>query len=194
MLVDLAGNENLEQSGAKGDQALEAKAINLSIIQLQQVLRDLAAGKSSTFRGSKLTLMLKAAYQANKKPKMLMLAHISLDPKYYSQTKATLQFAHEVMAGDQRTKPANVNPTQADALNSNHPPQAASGRPTVETRPSAETRRGIPTGRQRAGNNPIAGAQNVQPPSTGPVIDPLAPHGGARGKVPQTTNTRGGRK
>ena len=57
-LVDLAGSERLERSGATGDRAKEAVAINKSLSSLTDVFA--AIGKKSShipFRNSKLTYL-----------------------------------------------------------------------------------------------------------------------------------------
>lgn len=199
MLVDLAGNENLQQSAATEATAAEANSINLSLIQFQTVLRDLAGGKKPTFSGSKLTELMKSAFR--KKPKVLMLAHISLDPQYYFQTKVTLNFAQEAKALELGAKPrsANAHLAQKNAPKINHQSQAAAGRSTEEARSLAGASRGIAAGTQRVAGNPVAGTQNTQHPNTArgnapPDIDPFAPYGGARRKIPQGPKPRGGKK
>ena len=60
-LVDLAGSERIKKTGATGARVSEAKAINLSLMALGNVvyaLTDSSSGRHIPFRDSKLTRLL----------------------------------------------------------------------------------------------------------------------------------------
>jgi hypothetical protein len=59
-LVDLAGSERMKKTGAKGTRQKEAKAINLSLSALGNVVHALTDERSThiPFRDSKLTRLL----------------------------------------------------------------------------------------------------------------------------------------
>ena len=59
-MVDLAGSENVERSGATKRRATEAGNINKSLLSLAKVIKDLAShsGGYISYRESKLTRLL----------------------------------------------------------------------------------------------------------------------------------------
>ncbi len=68
-LVDLAGSERQKKTGAEGDRLAEAKAINLSLSALGNVIKALVSGKAKhvPFRDSKLTRLLQDSLGGNTK-------------------------------------------------------------------------------------------------------------------------------
>jgi len=94
-LVDLAGSERLERSGAVGDRAKEAMAINKSLSSLTDVF--VAIGKKAghiPFRNSKLTYLLQPSLSGD--GKTLMMANISPTDLSVQETLCTLRFAAQV--------------------------------------------------------------------------------------------------
>jgi len=94
-LVDLAGSERLDRSGATGDRAKEAMAINKSLSSLTDVFA--AIGKKSKhipFRNSKLTYLLQPSLSGN--GKTLMLANMSPTDASTQESLCSLRFASHV--------------------------------------------------------------------------------------------------
>merc|ERR1712161_95999 len=94
-LVDLAGSERLDRSGATGDRAKEAMAINKSLSSLTDVFA--AIGKKSKhipFRNSKLTYLLQPSLSGN--GKTLMLANMSPTDASTQESLCSLRFASQV--------------------------------------------------------------------------------------------------
>lgn len=97
-LIDLAGSEKAEQTGATGDRLQEGCAINKSLSCLGNVisaLADKAMGKGKgqvvPFRDSKLTQMLKNALGGNSKT--IMICALSPASSNYEETLSTLRYA-----------------------------------------------------------------------------------------------------
>jgi len=94
-LVDLAGSERLERSGATGDRAKEAMAINKSLSCLTDVF--LAIGKKSPhvpFRNSKLTYLLQPSLSGD--GKTLMMVNLSPTEESMGESMCALRFASQV--------------------------------------------------------------------------------------------------
>eukprot|EP00796_Vickermania_ingenoplastis_P008455 gene8455-5932_t len=95
-LVDLAGSERVSQTGAEGQQLIEAQRINLSLTLLGNVIRRLteggAKGKSHIpYRDSKLTRILQDSFGGN--AVTYLLCNISPEERNRSETLSTLRFA-----------------------------------------------------------------------------------------------------
>ncbi|XP_059843938.1 kinesin-like protein KIF28 [Hypanus sabinus] len=96
-LVDLAGSERQQSAGVTSDRFNEARAINLSLTTLGNVissLSDKALGKRVQYipyRNSVLTRLLSSALGGNSK--MFMIATISPTDICYDETMSTLRFA-----------------------------------------------------------------------------------------------------
>lgn len=145
-IVDLAGTENLQESGATGITAKEANNINLSLTTLTKVVRGLAGiggVKHTPFRDSVLTRRMQPAFDADpKRFKLLMIAHISPDLKDTKHTKATLEFAHTAKGavtgkGSQNPRSAaqKAAPTAAPRAQTGN----AANAPTRNPRPAVNT-------------------------------------------------------
>ena len=94
-LIDLAGSERVDKSGATGARLAEANAINKSLSSLGTVIS--ALGSKSThvpYRNSKLTHLLQNSLGGNSK--CLMLANVSPESSSAPETKCSLQFATRV--------------------------------------------------------------------------------------------------
>ena len=94
-LVDLAGSERLDRSGATGDRAKEAMAINKSLSSLTDVF--VAIGKKAghiPFRNSKLTYLLQPSLSGD--GKTLMLVNLSPTDVSTQESLCSLRFASHV--------------------------------------------------------------------------------------------------
>ncbi len=97
-MVDLAGSEKADQTGATGDRLKEAIAINSSLTCLGKVIEVLAeksggGAKNAVvpYRDSKLTHMLKGALGGNSKT--IMICALSPALINYEETLSTLRYA-----------------------------------------------------------------------------------------------------
>jgi len=96
-LIDLAGSERADRTGASGDRLKEGCAINQSLSALGNVifaLADQATGKGKSvvpFRDSVLTHLLKNSLGGN--AKTVMIAAISPSDVNYDETMSTLRYA-----------------------------------------------------------------------------------------------------
>ena len=108
-LVDLAGSERVKRTEASGATFVEAKNINLSLLELGNVIQALseqpqaagppvsaaAAGKHVPFRNSTLTRLLQESLGGNCKTSLLLCVSPGLADA--SETKGTLQFGSRAM-------------------------------------------------------------------------------------------------
>merc|ERR1711871_203358 len=95
--VDLAGSERLSKSGATGDRAAEARAINKSLSALGNVISSLLRGDAHIpFRDSKLTYVLQGSLVSG--AKALMVACLAPEADHGDETLCTLRFAKKVNA------------------------------------------------------------------------------------------------
>merc|ERR1719240_1455205 len=96
-LVDLAGSERLQKSGATGERAKEAIAINKSLSALGDVINARATKNAHTpFRNSTLTHMLQDSLSGDSKT--LMLLQINPCAEHVEESTCSLQFGARVNA------------------------------------------------------------------------------------------------
>jgi kinesin family protein C2/C3 len=98
-LIDLAGSERLNRSGAEGERATEAKAINLSLSTLGRVLAGIAANQRHiSFRDSKITQLLEDSLTGGHgKSKCMMFMHVAPEAPSGQETRSTLEFGKSVV-------------------------------------------------------------------------------------------------
>jgi kinesin family protein 5 len=91
-MIDLAGSEKIEKTGAEGTRLEEAKKINQSLSELGNVINALTDGKSShiPYRNSKLTRMLQESLGGNSRTTLV----VTCSPSSYNEaeTLSTLRF------------------------------------------------------------------------------------------------------
>ncbi|KAG1686834.1 Centromere-associated protein E [Nymphon striatum] len=89
-LVDLAGSERSNQTGNTGERFKEGCSINLSLLTLSQVIRNLSEGQTFiNFRGSNLTRILQSSVGGNARTVIIC----TVTPAEVDQTHSTLKFA-----------------------------------------------------------------------------------------------------
>jgi kinesin family protein 5 len=94
-LVDLAGCEQLKQSGASGAQKHEAIGINSSLLVLKKVIGALVEMKEHVpYRESKLTMLLKGALGGASRTTAIITA--AMDDRFAAQTVQSLRFGEAV--------------------------------------------------------------------------------------------------
>ncbi len=94
-LIDLAGSERLDESGAAGERRLEAINKNNSLTELGILLRELKLKTSfQTYRNTKLNFLLQRALRGNSK--VVLFIHISPKEENKNESLRTLQFAHQL--------------------------------------------------------------------------------------------------
>lgn len=96
-LIDLAGSERLNHSGATGDRLRETQNINKSLSCLGDVIHALGSAKEGShipYRNSKLTYLLQYSLGGNSKT--LMLVNVSPMQAHASETVNSLRFATKV--------------------------------------------------------------------------------------------------
>lgn len=98
--VDLAGNENVKESGAQGKQFDEARSINNDLMYLGLVIQNLRDGKKADTKRSKLTQLFAGAAGLGSdgaaRHDVLLLAMVDLSPGRITSGIRTLEFAHTV--------------------------------------------------------------------------------------------------
>ncbi len=111
--MDLAGSERQSKTQATGARLDEAKAINLSLSALGNVIKALVDGGSShvPYRDSKLTRLLQDSLGGN--TKTVMVAALSPADYNYDETLSTLHYANR--AKSIKNKP-RINEDPKDAL------------------------------------------------------------------------------
>ncbi|KAG5682296.1 hypothetical protein PVAND_011656 [Polypedilum vanderplanki] len=112
-LIDLAGSERANKTGATGERMKEATKINLSLSALGNVISALVDGKTKhvPYRDSKLTRLLQDSLGGN--TKTLMVACISPADYNYEETLSTLRYA--ARAKNITNKP-KINEDPKDAM------------------------------------------------------------------------------
>ncbi|KAK8772745.1 hypothetical protein V5799_024010 [Amblyomma americanum] len=93
-LIDLAGSETEEETGGDDARRREAACIKSSLVGLETVFLELAAGEYVPFRRSKLTLLLKNSLEG--RGKVLFIVNISPRAEDISETMKSLHFATSV--------------------------------------------------------------------------------------------------
>lgn len=88
-LIDLAGAERVNKTGATGQRALEGQKINLSLSVLGNVINALSEGKKPPFRDSKLTRLLSNSLGGN--CKTIMCTALSPADDNHDETLSTLR-------------------------------------------------------------------------------------------------------
>lgn len=98
--VDLAGNENVKESGAKGKQFDEARSINTDLLNLSLVIQNLRDGQKADTKRSKLTQLFAGAAglgaDGAARHDVLLLAMVDLSPGRIKSGIRTLDFAQTV--------------------------------------------------------------------------------------------------
>eukprot|EP00762_Andalucia_godoyi_P001494 ANDGO_00284.mRNA.1 Kinesin heavy chain len=96
-LVDLAGSERMKKTGASGKQAEEAKAINLSLSALGNVISALTDPKQThvPFRDSKLTRLLQDSLGGNGKTSVVVT--LRPDKAQMQESMSTILFGQRAM-------------------------------------------------------------------------------------------------
>eukprot|EP01006_Ploeotia_vitrea_P062670 TRINITY_DN84209_c0_g1_i1.p1 TRINITY_DN84209_c0_g1~~TRINITY_DN84209_c0_g1_i1.p1 ORF type:complete len:663 (+),score=31.74 TRINITY_DN84209_c0_g1_i1:23-1990(+) len=107
-LVDLAGSERQSKTEATGEQFVESKNINRSLLMLGRALNSFSENSSHVpLRESKLTRLLSESFGGN--ARTWMLACVSPSAYNYSETISTLEYASNAKA---ITNKAKVNSIQ----------------------------------------------------------------------------------
>ncbi|XP_022791929.1 kinesin-like protein KIF15 [Stylophora pistillata] len=96
-LCDLAGSERLKKTQAEGERLSEAQHINLSLLELGNVIQALAEGKKThvPFRNSTLTRLLQESLGGNCKTSLVVCVSPTMGD--VSETKSTLFFGSRAM-------------------------------------------------------------------------------------------------
>lgn len=96
-IVDLAGSERLKKSQAEGERLHEAQHINLSLLELGNVISALADGHRShvPYRNSLLTRLLQDSLGGNCKTSFVLCASTALGDIH--ETKCTLEFGQRLL-------------------------------------------------------------------------------------------------
>jgi hypothetical protein len=112
-LVDLAGSERQSKTNAVGVRLDEAKAINVSLSALGNVIKALVDGTAQhiPYRDSKLTRLLQDSLGGN--TKTVMIAAISPANYNYDETLSTLRYADRAKSIKNKPK---INEDPKDAL------------------------------------------------------------------------------
>jgi kinesin family protein 3/17 len=107
-LIDLAGSERADSTGAVGNRLKEGSAINLSLSSLGNVINALSSRSSHVpYRDSKLTYLLSDSLGGNSLT--LVLACISPLASCYEETISTLRFAERAKKVQNRAR-VNLDP------------------------------------------------------------------------------------
>ncbi|KAJ3354981.1 hypothetical protein HDU91_005711 [Kappamyces sp. JEL0680] len=108
-LIDLAGSERANSTGATGNRLKEGAAINLSLSALGNVINALSTGSRShvPYRDSKLTYLLSDSLGGNSLT--LLLACITPTSLYYEETVSTLKFAERAKKVQNKAR-VNLDP------------------------------------------------------------------------------------
>ncbi|KXJ14432.1 Kinesin heavy chain isoform 5C [Exaiptasia diaphana] len=96
-LCDLAGSERLKKTHAEGERLSEAQHINLSLLELGNVIHALADGTKThvPFRNSTLTRLLQESLGGNCKTSLIVCVSPTMSD--VSETKSTLNFGSRAM-------------------------------------------------------------------------------------------------
>jgi len=96
-ICDLAGSERIKATGVEGERLHEAQHINLSLLELGNVIAALAEGSKTyvPYRNSQLTRLLQDSLGGNCKTTFLLC--ISQITKHINETKSTLDFGQRAL-------------------------------------------------------------------------------------------------
>lgn len=96
-ICDLAGSERIKKTHATGDRLSEAQQINLSLLELGNVIHALTDSKRQhvPFRNSTLTRLLQESLGGNCKTSLIVC--VSPSTRDISETKGTLAFGYRAM-------------------------------------------------------------------------------------------------
>ena len=110
-LIDLAGSENVNKSGAKGTVLKEAQNINKSLASLGDVIHQLLAKNTHiAYRNSKLTMILRESLAGNSKT--LMIVQVSPEAIDIPETIGSLSFGTRVRTVELGKASVNKTVTQ----------------------------------------------------------------------------------
>jgi hypothetical protein len=103
-LVDLAGSERVKKSGAQGQQLVEARAINSSLLVLGKVISRLSRSELHVpYYESQLTTLLKGSFGGNCKTRVIVTCRTD-DQLHGEETLQTLRFAEKCSLISNSTK------------------------------------------------------------------------------------------
>lgn len=106
-LIDLAGSERLDKSGASGKQLEETKNINKSLSCLGDVISALSnKEKHIPYRNSTLTYLLQQCF--DKDSKTLLFCNLAPEPEHLQESLCTLRFGAKANAAEIGTARKNV--------------------------------------------------------------------------------------
>ena len=96
-ICDLAGSERIKKTNASGDRLNEAQQINLSLLELGNVIQALTDPKRShvPFRNSMLTRLLQESFGGNCKTSLIVC--VGPSRRDLSETKGALSFGYRAM-------------------------------------------------------------------------------------------------
>ncbi|XP_065071098.1 kinesin-related protein 5-like [Rhopilema esculentum] len=96
-ICDLAGSERIKLTGVEGERLNEAQHINLSLLELGNVIAALAEGNRTyvPYRNSLLTRLLQDSLGGNCKTTFLLC--VSQGLHYFNETKSTLDFGQRAL-------------------------------------------------------------------------------------------------
>merc|ERR1712150_290181 len=115
-LIDLAGSERVNKSGAKGAQLKEAQAINKSLSNLCNVIEALKKKQSHVpYRDSKLTYYLQTALGGNSK--VMMFVNVSPTTVSAEETLCSLNFGKRARATELGRATKNVRKSKRSKSN-----------------------------------------------------------------------------
>lgn len=98
-MIDLAGSERVQKSGAQGTTLVEAKSINKSLSTLGKVIADIASNsRHVAFRDSKLTRLLQPSLSGGARCKTIMLCTLCPLEEHSQESLCTLRFAQSIAA------------------------------------------------------------------------------------------------
>jgi kinesin family protein C1 len=111
-LIDLAGSERVNESGAEGKELKEAIAINRSLMHLGDCISSLGSNQVVSWRNSRLTYLLQN-FLGGDGAKMLMFVMVSDREEHVAETNNSLRFASKVNATQVGTAKKRINPSPA---------------------------------------------------------------------------------
>lgn len=142
-MVDLAGSERQKRTEAQGERLDEAKAINLSLSALGNVIKALVSDKAKyvPFRDSKLTRLLQDSLGGN--TKTVMCANLGPSEYSFDETMGTLRYANR--AKNIKNKP-RINEDPKDAMLRQMQEEISALKAQLEARKQGLGMRSLPPG------------------------------------------------